>query len=276
KQKGPTATAAVAAAAARPAAGRLVVVGLGPGGAAHRTPAAVAAVRGADAVVGYGPYVDAVAGLLRPDQRVVRSTMGAESERAAVAVALAVAGWRVALVSSGDAGVFGMASTALDAALDAGDLGAPPIFVEVVPGVTAAHAAAAAAGAPLAGAHAAITLSDLLTPWARIEAQLRAAAGSGLALALYNPRSKGRPDHLARAVAVLAEVLPGETPMAVVTAAGDRDERVHAATLATLDPSLAGMRSVVLVGTADTVVDGAGRLVTSRHHPVAGDVEVAG
>ncbi len=267
KQKGLTATAALAIGSRGAAVGRLTIVGLGPGSAQHRTPAAFIAVRSAEVIVGYGPYVDAVSDLVRPDQRLVRSTMGAESDRAEAAAALAAAGWQVVVVSSGDPGVFGMASTVLEATFGLVGNDGEPLVVAVVPGVTAAHAGAAAAGAPLAGAHAAITLSDILTPWSTIEAQLRAAAGSGLALALYNPRSKGRPDHLARALAVLAEVLAGETAVAVVTAAGDDAQRVDTATLATLDPAAAGMRSVVLVGTADTTVDSAGRLVTSRHHP---------
>jgi precorrin-3B methylase len=121
-------------------------------------------------------------------------------------------------------------------------------------------------GAPLAGPYAALTLSDLLIPWATIEAQLRAAAGAGLALALYNPRSAGRPDHLARARDVLADELDPATPVVVVTAATGADESVVRTTLRDLDPTVAGMRSIVLVGTADTVVAGE-RLVTRRHHP---------
>ena len=267
KHKGPTATAAVAVGARPVRVGRVTVVGLGPGAAVHRTPAAVIAVRAAEVIVGYGPYVDAVTDLIRPEQWVVRSIMGAESDRAAAAVSLASAGWQVVVVSSGDAGVFAMASTVLEAAIGLVGLDGEPLAVDVVPGVTAAHAGAAAAGAPLAAAHAVITLSDILTPWARIEAQLRAAAESGLALALYNPRSKGRPDHLARALAVLADVLADETVVVVVTAAGDESQRVDTATLGTIDPAVAGMRSVVLVGTADTTVDPAGHVVTSRHHP---------
>jgi len=267
KRKGATATAAVAVSRRSGGVGRLTVVGLGPGAAQHRTPAAVAAVRSAEAVVGYGPYVDAVADLIHSDQRIVRSTMGAESDRADAAAALAAAGWRVAIVSSGDAGVFGMASTVLEAATAMVGTDGQPLLVDVVPGVTAAHAGAAAVGAPLAGAHAAITLSDILVPWERIEAQLRAAAGSGLALALYNPRSKGRPDHLGRARTILADVLAPDTPVAVVTAAGDHGQQIHVATLASLDPTVASMHSVVLVGTVDTRVDPTGRLVTSRHHP---------
>ena len=260
KHKGATATAAVAAAPRPAGPGRVTVVGLGPGHPRHRTPAAAAAVRGADAVVGYGPYVDAAGPLLRPDQLVVRSPMGAEAARAGEAVALAAAGWRVAVVSSGDPGVFAMASVTLEEAAGR------DVPVDVVPGVTAATAAAAAAGAPLAGPHAALTLSDLLVPWERIEAQLRAGAGTGLALALFNPRSAGRPDHLARAAAVLAEVLPPTTPVTVVTDATGPDQQVTVTTLDDLDPAAAGMRSLVLVGTADTAVV-AGRVVTRRHHP---------
>ncbi len=260
KRRAATATAAVAAGPARTGRGRVRVVGLGPGAAEHRTPAAVRAVRAADAVVGYGPYVDAVAPLLRPEQLVLRSSMGAEAERAGQACALAAAGWTVALVSSGDPGTFAMASVTLEVAAEAG------VDVEVVPGVTAASAGAAAVGAPLAGPYAALTLSDLLIPWATIEAQLRAAAGAGMALALFNPRSAGRPDHLARARDVLTDVLDPATPVAVVTDATGPGQDVVRTTLAGLDPTVAGMRSIVLVGTADTVAAG-DRLVTRRHHP---------
>jgi len=294
KQRGASATAAVAVGGRPAGIGRVQIVGLGPGHPRHRTPAAAAAVREADAVVGYGPYVDAAAALLRPEQLVVRSSMGAEAERASAALALARAGWRVALVSSGDPGVFAMASVTLELAATnrlrrppevvdgsserpvgaAAGSDRPPgagddvadVLVEVVPGVTASSAAAAVVGAPLAGPHAVLTLSDLLLPWSSIEAQLRAAAGAGMALALYNPRSAGRPDHLARARAVLLELLDPATPVAVVTAAADTGERSELTTLGDLDPTVASMRSLVLVGTADTVVAG-DRLVTRRHHP---------
>ena len=201
-------------------------------------------------MLGYGPYVDAVASLLRPEQLVLRSAMGAEAERAEQACALAAAGWTVALVSSGDPGTFAMASVTLEVAAEVG------VEVEVVPGVTAASAGAAVVGAPLAGPYAALTLSDLLIPWATIEAQLRAAAEAGMAMALFNPRSAGRPDHLARACEVLAGVLGPATPVAVVTDATGPGQDVVTTTLADLDPTVAGMRSIVLVGTADTVAAG--------------------
>lgn len=265
KQRRTTATAAVAVGRPRPpGAGRVRVVGLGPGSPEHRTPAAVGAVRSADAVIGYGPYVDAAAALTRPDQFVLRSPMGAEAARADQAVALAAAGWTVAVVSSGDPGTFAMASVTLEAAARRG------VPVEVVPGVTSASAGAAAAGAPLAGPYAALTLSDLLVPWPVIADQLRAAASSGLAIALFNPRSAGRPDHLARARDVLVEVLDPTTPVALVSDATGPDETTVVTTLGDLDPTWASMRTIVLIGTTETVVAG-GRVVTRRHHPRTDD-----
>lgn len=260
KTKGSNVTAAVARRARPAGVGTVRVVGLGPGGGDHRTPAAVKALRSADAVVGYGPYVDAASALLLPHQRVFRSAMGDEAGRAEDALALASAGWEVALVSSGDPGVFAMAATCLEVAVGR------TVSVEVIPGVTAAHAAAAATGAPLAGPHALVTLSDLLQPWAAIEGHLRASAQAGMALALYNPRSAGRPDHLARALGVLGQVLAGTTPVAVVSDVCGPAESVAIATLDTVDPTVAGMRSIVLVGTAETELAD-GRLVTRRHHP---------
>jgi cobalt-precorrin 5A hydrolase/precorrin-3B C17-methyltransferase len=245
KVRGATATAAVAVGRRTARPGSVVVVGLGPGGAEHRTPAAVRAVRGADAVVGYRPYVDAVAPLLTPEQLVVRAGMGEEEDRADAACQLAAAGWRVAVVSSGDPGVFAMASVVLASAAAHG------VAVELVPGVTAALAAGAVAGHPLGGPHAVLTLSDLLLPAEVIEAQLRAAATAGLGLALYNPRSAGRPDHLARARELLLEHLPVDTVVVVVDDATGPAQRVTTTTLAALDPAPVGMRSVVLVAPGD-------------------------
>ena len=180
----------------------LAIVGLGPGGPEHRTAAAEQAIRNADVVIGYGPYVDAMEALLRPDQLVLRGTMGAENERAAAAIALARCGWRVALVSSGDAGVFAMAARTLE-------LAGADVTIEVVPGVTAAHASAAVAGAPLGAAHALVTLSDLPLSWTTIEAQLRAGHPEvhGLCLALVDWSGKLRlPQRLPTVAPHLAHV----------------------------------------------------------------------
>jgi cobalt-precorrin 5A hydrolase/precorrin-3B C17-methyltransferase len=256
-QKRATAHATVALARRRRPRGHLAVVGLGPGDAAHRTPAAETAVRRAEVVIGYGPYVDACADLLTAAQEVVRSPIGEETVRAKQAVAEAGAGRRVALVCSGDAGVYGMASLTLEVAGDAG------VDVEVVPGVTAALAAAALLGAPLGHDHVMISLSDLLTPWPVIEARLRAAAAADLVVALYNPRSRGRTWQLDAARGLLLEQRSPGTPVGVVTDAGRPGQAVRVTTLAGLDPDDVGMTTCVLVGSSTTRVAG-GRMVTPR------------
>ncbi len=230
--------------------GSLTVVGLGPGGRAHRTHAAEDAIRDAQVVVGYRAYLTACADLTGPHQTLLSSAMGAEANRAATAVRAAADGARVALVSSGDAGVYGMASLALSTAATLPVERRPP--VRVVPGITAATAAAALLGAPLARDFACVTLSDLLAPWTAIEARLRAVAAADLVLALYNPRSTGRPWQLAAALEVLAEYRPGDTPVGLVTDAGRDDEQVELSTLAAADPATAGMRTVVIIGSSAT------------------------
>ena len=230
--------------------GTLSIIGLGPGGAEHRTRAAEDAVRGAQLVVGYQAYVRACADLTGPHQRVVPSGIGAEQQRAQDAVRAAASGARVALVSSGDAGIYGMASLALTAAAELTPAQRP--VVRVVPGITAAVAAAALLGAPLARDFACLTLSDVLAPWEVVEARLRAVAAADLVLALYNPRSRGRPWQLDRAREVLTEYRPGDTPVGLVTDAGRDSEQVGLTTLATLDPTEVGMHTVVIVGSAST------------------------
>ena len=230
--------------------GTLAVVGLGPGGAAHRTRAAEDAVRDAQVVLGYQAYLAACADLTGPHQSVLPSGIGAEQQRAEDAVRAAARGARVALVSSGDAGIYGMASLALTTATALPPAQRPA--VRVVPGITAAVAAAALLGAPLARDFACLTLSDLLAPWETVEARLRAVAAAGLVLALYNPRSGGRPWQLGRAREVLAEYRPGDTPVGLVTDAGRDSAQVELTTLATLDPARAGMHTVVIVGGTST------------------------
>jgi cobalt-precorrin 5A hydrolase/precorrin-3B C17-methyltransferase len=258
-----SAHATVAVARRRRPRGRLAVVGLGPGHPRHRTPAAEAEVRAADVVVGYGPYLDQCADLLDAHHEVVRSPIGDEVVRAKQALAEAGAGRRVALVSSGDPGVYAMATVALELAAEEG----VDADVEVVPGVTAALATAAVLGAPLAHDHAVISLSDLLTPWPAIESRLRAAASADLVVALYNPRSRGRSWQLDAARRVLLEHRAPSTPVGVVTDASRPGQRVELTTLADLDPESVGMTTCVVVGSSATRVAG-GRMVTPRgYHP---------
>jgi precorrin-3B C17-methyltransferase len=224
--------------------GRLDIVGLGPGGPEHRTAAATAAVRGAEVVIGYGPYVDHCADLLDV-QVVVRGAMGEEAARADEALRRAAAGTRVALVSSGDAGVHGMAARTLARAAELADDERPAI--EVIPGVTAALAAGALLGAPLGDDFAALSLSDLHVSWDVVERRLTAVAAAGLALALYNPRSRTRTWQLERVLEVLREHRDAQTPVAVVTDAARPGQRVERATLATLDTEAVTMRSLLVV-----------------------------
>lgn len=256
KRKGATATVAVARRACPE--GEVAVVGLGPGHPRHRTPAATAAVRAADVVVGYGHYVDQCADLLGPAACVVRSPIGDEVERCTEALARAAGGARVALVCSGDAGVFAMATLVHELAPGYGN---PP--VEVVPGITAASAAAALLGAPLAHDHALVSLSDLLTPWEVIEGRLRAVAQGDLAVALYNPRSSRRTWQLEAARAILLQARPATTPVGVVTDASRPGEHVVLSTLGELDIESVTMLSLVVVGSSATTVVG-GRMVTPR------------
>jgi precorrin-3B C17-methyltransferase len=200
--------------------------------------------------MGYQAYLHACADLTGSHQRMLPSDIGAEQQRAQDAVEAAAGGARVALVSSGDAGIYGMASLALTTAAALPPQRRPE--VRVVPGVTAAVAAAALLGAPLARDFACLTLSDLLTPWEAVETRLRGVAAADLVLALYNPRSRGRSWQLGRAREVLVEYRPGDTPVGLVTDAGRDSEQVELTTLATLDPARAGMHTVVIVGCATT------------------------
>ncbi|MGC5308075.1 precorrin-3B C(17)-methyltransferase [Micromonospora zamorensis] len=252
-----TATAMATVAVARHAPrGRLAVVGLGPGAADLRTPRAVAELRRAAVVVGLDQYLDQVRDVLRPGTRVLSSGLGAEEERARVAVAEAVAGRAVALVGSGDAGVYAMASPALEYADER-------IDVVGVPGVTAALAAGALLGAPLGHDHAYLSLSDLHTPWEVIERRVTAAAEGDFVTVFYNPRSRARDWQLGKALGILASHRPPDTPVGVVRNASRPGERVHLATLTTVDPTVVDMYSVVVVGNSDTRLV-AGRMVTPR------------
>ncbi|MCX4583025.1 precorrin-3B C(17)-methyltransferase [Streptomyces sp. NBC_01481] len=236
--------------------GRLAVVGLGPGARDLLTPRATQELRRASVLVGLDQYVDQIRDLLRPGTRIVESGLGAEEERARTAVAEARAGHAVALIGSGDAGVYAMASPALAEA--SGD-----IDVVGVPGVTAALAAAAILGAPLGHDHVSISLSDLHTPWEVIERRVRAAAEADIVVTFYNPRSRGRDWQLPKALSILAEHRDPGTPAGVVRNASRPDESSRVTTLAGLDPATVDMMTVVTVGNTATR-EVAGRMVTPR------------
>ena len=250
----PMATAAVARLRPR---GRLAVIGLGPGARDLLAPRAIDELRRASVVVGLDQYVEQVRDLLRPGTEVVASGLGAEEERARGAVQLARAGRAVALIGSGDAGVYAMASPALD------QVGADDVDVVCVPGITAATAASNVLGAALGHDHCSISLSDLHTPWQAIERRVRAAAEGDFVVSFYNPRSRQRDWQLAAALAILAEHRPAATPVGWVRNASRPDQSQGLTTLGGFDPAVVDMYTVVTVGCSQSRIVG-GRFVTPR------------
>jgi precorrin-2 C20-methyltransferase/precorrin-3B C17-methyltransferase len=253
--------------AAGPAAGRVDVVGLGPGGRDWLTPQAAAVLAAADDIVGYAPYVDRVPP--NPRQRRHGSDNRVEAQRAEFALDLALRGRRVAVVSSGDPGVFAMASVVLEAAsADARFAGVP---VTIVPGITAAQAVASLAGAPLGHDYVMLSLSDRLKPWDVIARRLEAAAAGDFAIAIYNPASQSRRQQLVDARALLLAHRDAATPVVVGRAVGTDDQETTVTTLGEFDPSLVDMRCLVIVGSSQSRVvrdgSGAARVITPRRYP---------
>jgi cobalt-precorrin 5A hydrolase/precorrin-3B C17-methyltransferase len=245
------AAAPLDAAALGRARGRLSIVGIGPGGAQWRTPEASALIAAAGDLVGYGLYLDLL-GSAAAGKTLHASPIGAESERARLALDLAAAGKDVALVSSGDAGIYGLAALVFEL-IDRDDRRDwRAVEIAVAPGVSAMQAAASRIGAPLGHDFCAISLSDLLTPWPVIEARLAAAAAGDFVVALYNPRSARRPDGLAKAAAILSRHRPPATPVLVARNLGRAGEHLRIATLATLPEADVDMLTIVIVGSSAT------------------------
>lgn len=248
--------------------GHLTLVSLGPGDARQLTIAAAAALRAAEVVVGYQGYIDAIRDQLTPGQQVIASGMQTELERAQQALEQAAAGRRVALVSSGDIGVYAMAGPVFELLAARGWSGALPA-VTVLPGISAVQALAARLGAAINHDFCVISLSDLLTPWELIERRLVAAAAGDFVVALYNPRSRERRWQLDAALAILRAHRPPTTPLAFGRNVMRPDERIVLTTLAEADPTRADMFTVVLIGNSRSYLFGE-RLVTPRGYVEAG------
>ena len=229
--------------------GWVVVAGLGPGRDRLVVPEVAAILAQATDVVGYIPYVRRVAP--RPGLTLHESDNRVELERATHALEMAAEGKRVVVVSSGDPGVFAMASAVFEA-LEAGPEAWLTLDIRILPGITAMLAAAARIGAPLGHDFAAINLSDNLKPWDLIETRLRAAGEAGFAMAFYNPRSKSRPHQFARALEILREACGGETLISFARAVSTPEEEIRTVTLAEATPEMADMRTRVIVGNRDT------------------------
>ena len=234
---------------------KLYVVGIGPGDPQEMTLRASNALRESEVIAGYGVYVDLVKPLY-PEKEYLVTPMRQEAERCRLAIESARAGKTTAMISSGDAGVYGMAGLVLELAGD-------DIDVEIVPGVTAALSGAALLGAPLGHDFAVISLSDLLTPWEKIEARLALAAQADLCLSIYNPASHRRADYLNRACGILLRYIEPERPCGVVRNIAREGQDMAVMTLRELADYPADMFTTVFIGNSQTKVLG-GRLVTPR------------
>ena len=261
---------------------KLYVVGTGPGDLNRMTLEAHEALAAAEVVVGYKTYLDLVEPLLAGKQ-VVSTGMMKETERCREALRFAASGKTTALVSGGDAGIYGMAGLVLElvgekhepasqVSLFENNAGGPyEAEIIIIPGVSAVQAAAARLGAPLMHDFAVVSLSDLLTPWEVIERRLKAAAGADFVVALYNPRSVGRVKHLDRAQEILLAARSGKTPVGVVRNACREGEEVTVTTLADLPQCHVDMASIVIIGNGSTYVDAEGRMVTPRGYMAKGE-----
>jgi precorrin-2 C20-methyltransferase/precorrin-3B C17-methyltransferase len=255
---------------AAPVPGSIAVVGLGPAGPEWLTPEARAELAAADHLVGYKAYVERVPA--RVGQQRHASDNRVEADRARHALELAAAGGRVAVVSSGDPGIFAMAAAVMEQ-LEAGGAAFASVDVRVVPGLSAMQAAASRVGAPLGHDFCVLSLSDVLKPWSVIERRLDAIGAADLALAVYNPRSKTRPAQLEEARAILLRHRAPETPVVVARAVGAPQETVTVTTLGSFDADAVDMRTLLLVGSSQTRVFGDGngagpvRVYTPRTYP---------
>jgi precorrin-3B C17-methyltransferase len=238
------------------------VVGIGPGGKEDRTHRAEQAIASSNVIAGYTRYLSLVEDLTA-DKELISSGMTKERDRCQAALLRAQQGDTVALISSGDAGIYGMAGLAIEMAAGEGI----PVSIEIVPGITAAGSAAARLGAPLMLDFACISLSDLLVPWDMIRQRLQAVASADLVTALYNPRSKRRRDQLEEAASIFLKHREGSTPVGIATAVGTEDERIEMATLNNFLHLDINMRSIVVIGNSSSrVIDGF--FVTPRGYQV--------
>lgn len=238
---------------------RIIVAGIGPGSPQDITPAVIDAVRTADVVIGYKYYFRFIERYLRPDTRTVDTGMKRERERAEEAFRHAVEGCTVCVVSSGDAGIYGMAPLIWEMKLQRGS----DVEIEVLPGISAFQKAASLLGAPIGHDLCIVSLSDLMTPWEAIERRIRAAAAGDFVTAVYNPRSEGRYWQLYRLRELFLEVRDASTPVGFVRQAGREEQQTTVTTLGAFDPEAIDMFTVVIIGNSQSYA-AEGRIVTPR------------
>ena len=251
--------------------GKIMLVGIGPGNIEHMTERARSAIAEADVVIGYTTYIKLVKDLIG-DKEVVKKSMTEELDRAIEALDRANTGKKVALISSGDAGVYGMAGPTYEVLFQAGWTPQSGIEVEIVPGASALNTCAALVGAPLTHDFCAISLSDLLTPWPVIARRLDAAASADFVVALYNPKSGRRTRQIEEAQRLFLRHRHPDTPVAIVKSGYRPRQRIEFTTLAQMSECDIGMLSTVLIGNSNTFVRD-GLMITPRGYANKYDVE---
>jgi precorrin-3B C17-methyltransferase len=227
----------------------IYVIGIGPGSKEMMTIEAIEAMKDSEVIVGYKTYINLITEFIE-DKEVVQNGMRQEIDRCKQAVEIAKQGKKVAVISSGDAGIYGMAGLILElVAHEEQD-----IKVKVVPGVTASIGAAAILGAPIMHDFCHISLSDLLTPWEVIKKRLRLAAEADFVICLYNPRSKGRSEHLSKAFEIMSEFKDGKTPVGIVKDVGRQKEEKFICTFENMDFERVDMTTMVVIGNKSTFI----------------------
>lgn len=236
---------------------KIYVVGLGPGGADQLTPKALRVLQSCDIITGYTVYIDLIKDMF-PGKTLLSTAMTKEVERCEIAIEKALQGNIVAMVSSGDAGIYGMAGIMFETAQNY-----PEIEIEVIPGITAASSGGAIIGAPLTHDFAVISLSDLLTPWEKIEARLSATAQADFVICLYNPSSKKRKDYLEKACDIILRYQSAELPAGIVRNIGRIGEEYQLMTLGELRNTKVDMFTTVFIGNSQTTIIN-NKMVTPR------------
>ncbi|MFP4021951.1 MAG: precorrin-3B C(17)-methyltransferase [Halanaerobium sp.] len=241
------------------AAEKLYVIGIGPGSTEMMSRKAFDVLKVVEVIVGYKSYIKLLSDIISEKQTIYQSGMGAEKERVKKAIEFAAAGKSTAIISSGDAGVYGMAGPVLELITEK----KMELEVEVIPGITAANAAAAVLGAPLMHDYAVISLSDILTPWELIKKRLKAAAAADLITVLYNPRSSKRKKQLKTAREIYLKKRAGKTPVGIVRNIEREGEEIIITDLENLPLNRVDMLSTVIIGNSQTYLAD-GKLITPR------------
>lgn len=233
---------------------KLYVVGIGPGGREHMTYKAVEVIKESEVIVGYTPYIEYLGDLVE-EKELFSTGMKGEIERCKQAIEMVRKGKTTAIVSTGDAGLYGMAGPILELA--------EGIEVEIIPGVTAAFSAASELGSPIMHDYASISLSDLMTPWEVILKRVEKAAEADFVITMYNPRSKGRPEHLEEAIDLVLKHRKPTTPVGIVKDSGRPGTKITITTLGEMDYEMVDMLTVLIIGNSNTYIEN-DKMITPR------------